>query len=227
MTSEPIGTGSPSPAIVPFRVDIPQSDLDDLRARLDRTRWTDEIPGTEWTYGVDLTSAKELLDAWRSDYDWRVIETRLNAYPQCMTSIDGLDIHYLHVRSVQPDATPLLMIHGWPDSVLRYADVIDPLTDPAANGALDAPAFDLVIPSIPGYGFSSRPVKPGWGTHRTGAAFAELMHRVGYDHYAVHGGDLGSSIAGRSPLPIPTMSSASTSSNSSRSRTAPTGSSTD
>ena len=180
--------------IRPFRIDIPQEDLDDLQARLDRTRWPDELPGVGWDYGVPLGYVKELAEYWRTGYDWRAWESRLNAYPQFTTTIDGQNIHFLHVRSPEPDALPLILTHGWPGSIVEYLDVIDPLSDPRAHGGDPSDAFHLVIPSLPGYGFSGPTHEAGWTNPRIAKAWAELMDRLGYDRYGAVGNDAGSMI---------------------------------
>jgi microsomal epoxide hydrolase len=179
----------------PFRIDIPQADLDDLRRRIADTRWPNELPGVGWDRGVPLGYLKELADYWASSYDWRAAEARLNAYPQFTTEIDGATVHFLHVKSPEPDAMPLLLTHGWPGSVVEFLDVIGPLTDPRAHGGDPADAFDLVIPSIPGYGFSQPLTQTGWDVPRIANAWAELMSRLGYDRYAAQGGDAGSPIS--------------------------------
>ncbi|MEV6323669.1 epoxide hydrolase family protein [Nocardia sp. NPDC051787] len=181
--------------IRPFRIDIPQADLDDLRLRLARTRWIDDLPGIGWERGVPTAYLKELAGYWAEKFDWRVVEAELNTHPQFTTTIAGQNVHFLHVRSAQEDATPLLLLHGWPSSVVDFLDVIGPLTDPAAHGAPDAPAFHLVIPSLPGHGFSGPITETGWNDGRIAAALAELMARLGYDHYGVQGGDHGAFIA--------------------------------
>ncbi|MBF6301069.1 epoxide hydrolase [Nocardia amamiensis] len=181
--------------IRPFRIDIPQADLDDLRLRLARTRWIDDLPGTSWERGVPTAYLKDLAGYWAEKFDWRAVEAELNAYPQFTTTVAGQNMHFLHVRSAQEDATPLLLLHGWPSSVVDFLDVIGPLTDPAAHGAPDAPAFHLVIPSLPGHGFSGPITETGWNDGRIAAALAELMARLGYDRYGVHGGDHGAFIA--------------------------------
>ncbi|MFD5437107.1 epoxide hydrolase family protein [Kitasatospora sp. NPDC127067] len=175
----------------PFRIDIPQEALDDLDRRLAATRWPGELPGVGWQRGVPLGYLKELAEYWRTGFDWRKAEEQLNAFPQFLTEIDGVDIHFLHVRSPEPDATPLIITHGWPGSVVEFLDVIGPLTDPRAHGGDPADAFHVVIPSLPGYGFSGRPRETGWDTARIGRAWAELMHRLDYDRYLVQGGDWG------------------------------------
>jgi pimeloyl-ACP methyl ester carboxylesterase len=176
--------------IRPFRIDVPDAVLDDLRGRLANTRWPDEVAGSDWDYGVPLAVAKELADAWRTSYDWRAAEARLNGYPQFLTTINGQPIHFLHIRSANPDALPLLLIHGWPGSVAEFLDVIEPLTSGDGDDA-----FHLVIPSLPGFAFSSPMRDRGWDTARTARAFAELMRRLGYDRYGVQGGDLGAFVA--------------------------------
>jgi pimeloyl-ACP methyl ester carboxylesterase len=178
----------------PFRIDIPQADLDDLHDRIARTRWPDELAGVGWERGVPLGYLKELAEYWRTGYDWRAAEAELNQYPQFITRIDGADIHFLHVRSPEPGALPLLLTHGWPGSVAEFLDVIGPLTDPAAHGGDRADAVHLVIPSIPGYGFSTLP-ETGWDTARIARAWAELMRQLGYDRYGAQGGDAGSVIS--------------------------------
>ncbi|MCU1470900.1 MAG: epoxide hydrolase [Glaciihabitans sp.] len=180
--------------ISPFRIEIPQEAIDDLRERLARTRWTDELPGTGWERGVPTGYLKELATYWASKFDWRAQEALLNEYPQFTTTIDGQNIHFLHIRSARADATPLLLIHGWPGSVVEFLDLIGPLTDPEAHGDADAPAFHLVIPSVPGFGFSGSITEAGWTDARIAAAFAELMARLDYDRYGVQGGDIGAFI---------------------------------
>ena len=182
----------------PFTVAISQQSLDDLKHRLDRTRFTRDIPGTSASadYGTSLDLIKRLVERWRSGYDWRAFETRLNGYPNFITNIDGQDIHFLHVRSPEPDALPLIVTHGWPGSVAEYLDVIGPLTDPRAHGRDPALAFDLVIPSLPGFAFSAPLSTTGWGTQRTAAAWVELMRRLNYqERYGAAGNDAGSMIS--------------------------------
>jgi pimeloyl-ACP methyl ester carboxylesterase len=171
--------------IRPFRIDIPQPHLDDLRARLAAARWPDELPGVGWSRGVPLASLKELAAHWRTAYDWRAEEAALNAHPQFTTTIDGQTIHFLHIRSPEPDATPLVLLHGWPGTVADFLDVIPLLSGP----------FHLVIPSLPGFAFSTPLAGPGMGTSRMAAVLAELMSRLGYDRYGVHGYDTGSWVA--------------------------------
>jgi epoxide hydrolase len=181
--------------IRPFRIDIPQADLDDLRQRLHRTRWPDELPGVGWTRGVPLGYLKELAGYWADGYDWRKQEAALNEHPQFTTTIDGTGVHFLHVRSPQPDALPLILTHGWPGSIVEFLNVIGPLTDPAAHGGDPADAFHLVIPSLPGHGFSGPTHQAGWTTNRVARAWAELMARLGYDRYGAQGGDWGAFVS--------------------------------
>jgi pimeloyl-ACP methyl ester carboxylesterase len=179
----------------PFRIAVPQADLDDLNRRIAATRWPDELPGVGWERGVPLAYLRELADYWRAEYDWRAAEQELNQYPQFQTEIDGADVHFLHVRSPEPDAMPMLLTHGWPGAVAEFLDVIGPLTDPRSHGGDPADAFHLVVPSIPGYGFS-RPLRSaGWDVPRIANAWAELMRRLGYPRYAAQGGDAGSVIS--------------------------------
>ena len=181
--------------ITPFRIEIPDSDLDDLRDRLTRTRWSTEIPGTGWSRGVPVGYLRELAEYWRDRYDWRAAENELNSLPQSTTEIDGQRIHFLHVRSPEPDALPLVLSHGWPGSIVEFLDVIGPLSDPKAHGGDPRDAFDLVIPSLPHFGLSGPVAEPGWDTRRIAAAFAELMRRLGYQRYGAQGGDYGAFIA--------------------------------
>jgi epoxide hydrolase len=172
-------------AIRPFRVEIPQADLDDLRDRLDRVRWPDELPGVGWDLGIPLERMQELTTYWREKFDWRAHEAALNQYPQYTTEIDGQNIHFLHVRSPNPRALPLILTHGWPGSVLEFLDLIGPLSAD----------FHLVIPSIPGFGFSGPTRAKGWDIHRVARAWAVLMEQLGYQRYGAHGGDWGSGIS--------------------------------
>jgi microsomal epoxide hydrolase len=181
--------------MLPFRIDIPQDQLDDLNRRIEATRWPDELPGVGWGRGVPLGYLKELAEYWRTSFDWRAAEAELNAHPQFVAEIDGAPVHFLHVRSAEPDATPLLLTHGWPGSVAEFLDVIGPLTDPRAHGGDPADAFHLVIPSIPGYGFSNPLPETGWDTNRIARAWAELMRQLGYDRYIAQGGDAGAVIS--------------------------------
>jgi pimeloyl-ACP methyl ester carboxylesterase len=188
------GDADSSDAITPFTIDIPQADLDDLHQRLDRTRWPAEAPDADWVRGIPGRYLRGLADYWRHTYDWRAQEAALNAFAQFTTTIDGQQVHFLHVRSPEPDATPLIITHGWPGSVAEFMDIIGPLTDPVAHGGNPADAFHVVAPSIPGYGFSGPVTEPGWNLTRIAAAFTVLMERLGYERYAAQGGDWGSSI---------------------------------
>ena len=182
-------------ALVPFRLDVPQAELDDLHARLDRTRWPDQLPGVGWAYGVPRDYLEELVHHWRHVYDWRAAEAALNAWPQFTTEIDGAPVHFAHVRSPEPDATPLLITHGWPGSIVEFQRIAGPLTDPRAHGADPADAFHLVLPSIPGFGLSGPTRETGWELLRVARAFGELMRRLGYATYGVQGGDWGGAIS--------------------------------
>jgi epoxide hydrolase len=184
-------TQSTDDAVSPFRLDVPQADLDDLRDRLARTRWPDELPDASWDYGVPLDYIRDLADYWRRTYDWRVQEAKLNAFPQFTTTIDGQNIHFLHVRSPEPDALPIVLTHGWPGSVAEFLDVTELLSDPRSHDGDPADAFDVVIPALPGFGFSGPTREKGWNTARTAQAWAELMRRLGYERYGAQGGDLG------------------------------------
>jgi epoxide hydrolase len=181
--------------VVPFRIDVPQADLDDLRDRLARTRWPDQLPGVGWDYGIPLEYVQELAGYWRTDYDWRVHEARLNGFEQFTTTIDGARVHFLHVRSASPDALPLIITHGWPGSVVEFTDIIGPLTDPGSFGGSPGDAFHLVVPSIPGYGFSGPTRDRGWDVRRVARAWAVLMSRLGYERYGAQGGDWGAMIS--------------------------------
>ncbi|MBE1491093.1 epoxide hydrolase family protein [Plantactinospora soyae] len=178
--------------IRPYRIDVPQAELDDLAARLGRTRWPDELPDTDGAYGMTNARVRALAGYWLEEFDWRALEARLNGYPQFVTEIDGETIHFLHVRSAREDAVPLLLTHGWPGSVVEFLDLIEPLTNP---GDADAPAFHLVIPSLPGYGFSGPTRSAGWHRDRIVHAWVELMRRLGYRRYGTAGNDAGSMIA--------------------------------
>jgi pimeloyl-ACP methyl ester carboxylesterase len=182
-------------ALRPFRIDVPQADLDDLTERLVRMRWPDELPDAGWDYGVPLDYVKELVEHWRTSYDWRAVERRLNAHSQFTTMIAGENVYFIHARSPESDALPLIATHGWPLSVIDYADLIGPLTDPRAHGADPADAFHLVIPAMPGIGFSGPTTTPGWTMPRVARAWVELMARLGYQHYGAHGNDGGSMIS--------------------------------
>lgn len=182
-------------AITPFTINIPQADLDDLQHRLERTRFARELPGVGWSQGIPEDDTRSLVETWKTSFDWRAWEARLNAYPQFTTEIDGQNVYFLHIRSAVDTATPLLLVHGWPGSILEFLDVIEPLTNPVAHGGTEADAFHLVIPSIPGFGFSGPTTESGWNSARIAASFADLMNRLGYDRYGVQGGDFGAFIA--------------------------------
>lgn len=183
-------------SIDPFHVDIPQAELDDLDARLARTRWPDELPEVGWSYGVPVSYLADLVEHWRTSYDWRAQEAALNRHPQFVTEIQGQRVHFLHVRSPEPDALALVVVHGWPVSFVEFLDVIGPLTDPRAHGGDPADAFHLVVPSPPGFAFSGPTRRAGEASsERYAEVFAELMARLGYDAYGAQGGDLGSFVA--------------------------------
>jgi pimeloyl-ACP methyl ester carboxylesterase len=184
-----------SSQIIPFRAEVAQEELDDLESRLARVRWPEAIGDGGWEYGVPVEYVRELVERWRSAFDWREQEARLNAYDQFETEIDGQRIHFIHVRSSEPGALPLLLTHGWPMSVFEYLDLIGPLTNPAAHGAAEAPAFDVVIPSLPGHVFSGPTTDLGWDTARIARAWVALMARLGYQRYGAHGNDAGSMIS--------------------------------
>src|SRR5712672_2054856 len=182
-------------AIRPFRINVPEEALVDLRRRLAATRWPEKETVDDDSQGVPLATIQELVRYWQTEYDWRKVEARLNAVPQFITEIDGLDIHFIHVRSKRENALPLIVTHGWPGSVIEQLKIIDPLTNPTAHGASASDAFHLVIPSIPGYGFSARPTTTGWGPDRTALAWVVLMKRLGYQQFVAQGGDLGAVIS--------------------------------
>lgn len=177
-----------------FVIDIPESDLDDLRWRLGHTRWPEPATVDDWSQGVPLGYVRDLCEYWRDGYDWRASEARLNAFPQFLTDIDGLPIHFIHVRSSHEDAVPLVITHGWPGSVVEFCKVIGPLTEPVAHGGRADDAFHVVCPSLPGYGFSGKPSRPGWGTARISDAWDTLMTRLGYTRYGAQGGDWGAQV---------------------------------
>ena len=178
-----------------FRVHVEDAVLEDLRGRLEGTRLPDQIPGSGWRYGTDVAYMRELVRYWRTAYDWRAHEAQLNALPHFKAEVDGIDLHFVHVRSKEPGALPLVMTHGWPGSVYEFMDVIGPLTDPAAHGGDAADAFHLVLPSMPGYAFSSAPRSPGMGVDSVAGVVAKLMDRLGYERYGAQGGDWGSAVA--------------------------------
>ncbi|MGH8692621.1 MAG: epoxide hydrolase family protein [Burkholderiales bacterium] len=180
--------------IRPFKVNIPKEELTDLRRRIAATRWPDKETVADQSQGAQLANLQELVCYWGTGYDWRKVEARLNAVPQFVTTIDGVDIHFIHVRSKHPNALPLIVTHGWPGSIIEQLKIIGPLTDPTAHGGSAADAFDVVIPSLPGYGFSGKPTGPGWGPEHIARAWAELMKRLGYTRYVAQGGDWGAPI---------------------------------
>lgn len=190
-------------AIRPFRIDIPQADIDDLRDRLTRARWAAQLPGQDWDRGVPTDYLRELARYWADDFDWRAQEAALNAFPQFRTEIDGLDVHFVHLRSPEPSAVPLLLTHGWPNSFVEFTRTIGPLTDPRTHGLDPALAFDVVIPSVPGFAFSQAPRETGMTTARVARMWASLMERLGYRRYGTQGGDLGAYIAPEVALTAP------------------------
>ncbi len=179
-------------AVRPFRVNVADTDLDELRKRIKATRWPDQEPVADNSQGVPLAMIQGVASYWATDYDWRKCEAKLNALPQFLTEIDGLDIHFIHVRSKHKNALPLIVTHGWPGSIIEQLKIIEPLTDPTAHGGSASDAFHIVVPSIPGYGFSGRPTVTGWGTEHTARAWVVLMKRLGYKQFVAQGGDLGS-----------------------------------
>ena len=187
-------TRPPGENLVPFRVAVPQRELDDLRQRLADVRWPEPETVSNWSQGVPLAKAKTLVDYWRDHHDWRRFEARLNAYPQFRTTIDGLAIHFIHVRSRHRNALPIVLTHGWPGSVVEFLDVIEPLTDPTAHGGEPRDAFDVIIPSLPGFGFSDKPDSPIWDLPRIAGAWATLVKRLGYTRWVAQGGDWGSGV---------------------------------
>jgi pimeloyl-ACP methyl ester carboxylesterase len=189
--------------IRPFHVDIPDEALEDLRRRIAATNWPEKETVADQSQGVPLAMIQKLARYWATDYDWRKCEAKLNALPQFITEIDGLDIHFIHVRSQHEDALPLVVNHGWPGSIIEQLKIIDRLTDPKAHGASAADAFHVVIPSMPGYGFSGKPTSTGWGPERMGRAWAELMERLGYGRYVAQGGDWGAFVVDQMGLQAP------------------------
>ena len=187
----------------PFRVDTPDEALDDLRRRVAATKWPEKETVADQSQGVPLALIQELARHWATEYDWRKCEAALKALPQFITEIDGLDIHFIHVRSQHEDALPLIVNHGWPGSIIEQLKIIGPLTDPTAHGGSAADAFDVVIPSMPGYGFSGKPTSTGWGPERMGRAWAELMNRLGYTRYVAQGGDWGAFVVDQMGLQAP------------------------
>ena len=180
--------------VTPFRIAVPQADLDDLNARLKNTRWPDSETVEDWSQGMPLAYTQELCRYWATDYDWRASEERLNSFDQFRTDINGLGIHFIHVRSPHPDAMPLVITHGWPGSIVEFHKVIGPLVDPVAHGGDANDAFHVVCPSLPGYGFSDKPKEPGWNISRIAKTWDQLMVRLGYDRYFAQGGDWGAMV---------------------------------
>src|SRR5271166_2432020 len=190
-------------AIRPFTVNVPEAELTDLRRRLSATKWPERETVTDESQGVQLSTIQKLARYWATEHDWRKCEAKLNARPQFITEIDGLDIHFIHVRSKHENALPLIVMHGWPGSVIEQLKIIDPLTDPTAHGASASDAFDLVIPSLPGYGFSGKPTTTGWDPVRIARAWTVLMKRLGYTRFAAQGGDWGDSVTEQMALQAP------------------------
>jgi pimeloyl-ACP methyl ester carboxylesterase len=183
----------PGPAAIrPFKAHVPDQVLIDLRRRLAETKWPDQIPGTTWEYGADINKVRELANYWQNKYDWRAQEAKINRFDQFTTEIDGQQIYFIHQRSPRPDAIPLMLIHGWPGSIFEFEKLIEPLTDPKDK---NSPAFDVIIPSLPGFGYSGPTTARGWGPQRMAKALVVLMDRLGYSHYGIQGGDWGSAIA--------------------------------
>lgn len=195
-TARPTKPTAPDESVRQFTVAIPQAELDDLNDRLLRTRFAPSAPGDDWAYGVPTSWVAELIEYWRTEFDWRALEEKINAVPHFLTEIDGQQIHFIHVRSREKNALPIVLTHGWPGSFLEFIDMIGPLTDPVAHGGRAEDAFDVVIPSVPGYAFSSPLIEGGWSSARVAATWDTLMTRLGYDRYGAHGGD-GGSLIGR------------------------------
>jgi len=183
-----------SPLLRPFTVAIPDSEIEDLKLRLARTRWPNQETVADWSQGARLGKTKSLIEYWEREYDWRRFETALNRFPQFLTEIDGVDIHFIHVRSENPNAMPLILTHGWPGSIVEFLKLIGPLTDPVAFGGNVEDSFDVVVPSLPGFGFSGKPTETGWNVSRIATAWVELMKRLGYEKWVAQGGDWGSVI---------------------------------
>src|SRR5467141_4698517 len=180
--------------VAPFKVHVPQAALDDLKKRLATARWPDKEPVADWSQGVPLAKAQALVEYWRTRYDWRRVERSLNATPQFRTQLDGLGVHFIHVRSKHPDALPIVITHGWPGSIIEFLQVIAPLVDPTAYGGKPDDAFHVVIPSLPGFGFSDKPTEPGWRLPRIAQVWGGLMQRLGYTRYVAQGGDWGAGV---------------------------------
>src|SRR3954453_2024929 len=189
--------------IRPFEIDVPKEAIDDLRRRIAATQWPEKETVGDESQGVPLATMQTLAEHWATAYDWRRCQEKLSALPQFVTEIDGLDIHFIHVRSEHDDAMPLLVNHGWPGSIVEQLKIIDPLTNPAAHGGRPSDAFDVVVPSMPGYGFSAKPTSPGWGPERMARAWAQLMTRLGYSRYVAQGGDWGAFVVDQMGLQAP------------------------
>jgi len=197
------GTAAEDTAIHPFRVDIPDEALADLRRRIAATKWPRRETVTDASQGVQFATMQKLAHYWQSDYDWRKVEARLNALPQFTTNIDGLDIHFIHVRSPHPNALPVIITHGWPGSIIEQLKIIDPLTNPTAHGGSASEAFDVVIPSLPGHGFSGQPTAPGWDPQHIARAWVALMKRLGYTRFVAQGGDWGDAVSEQMAVQAP------------------------
>jgi pimeloyl-ACP methyl ester carboxylesterase len=190
-------------AVRPFTIDVPEADLEDLRARIAATRWPDKETVDDQSQGTQLATSQALARYWATEYDWRRCEARMNSFPQFLTEIDGVDIHFIHVRSKHEDALPLLVCHGWPGSIVEQLKIIEPLTDPTAHGGQASDAFHVVIPSMPGYGYSGKPTTTGWSPDRIARAYVELMKRLGYTRFAAQGGDWGAIVVDLMALDAP------------------------
>src|SRR5436853_850260 len=188
-------THETTPTVRPFSFNVPEAELTELRRRINATKWPERETVADATQGVQLATMQNLTRYWGTDYDWRKCETKLNAQPQFITEIDGLDIHFIHVRSKHKNALPLIVTHGWPGSIVEQLKIIDPLTNPTAHGGSAEDAFDIVIPSVPGYGFSGRPKETGWDPDRIARTWAALMKRLGHSRYVAQGGDWGTPIS--------------------------------
>ncbi|HYY57945.1 MAG TPA: epoxide hydrolase, partial [Pyrinomonadaceae bacterium] len=196
-------TGGEKTGIRTFKVTVPEAELTEMRRRIKATRWPERETVTDSSQGVQLAAIQALARYWATDYDWRKGEAKLNAFPQFMTNIDGLDIHFIHARSKNPNALPLIVAHGWPGSIIEQLKIIEPLTNPTAHGGRSEDSFDVVIPSMPGYGFSGKPTSTGWGPERMARAWAELMKRLGYTRYVAQGGDWGAFVVDQMGLQAP------------------------
>lgn len=201
--AQPLRVTEASEAIRPYHVQVSSMDIKDLRRRVQETRWPDMETVADHSQGAKLEELKGLVQYWGTNYDWKKAEAKLNAYPQFITNIDGVDIHFIHVRSKERDAMPLILSHGWPGSIFEFLKVIDPLTNPTAYGGKPEDAFDVVVPSLPGFGFSGKPTEAGWTTDRIGKAFGMLMSRLGYKRYVAQGGDWGAGVVNAMALQAP------------------------